>query len=74
MKYLAPLLLALRSLVQQSKSLKSQFSQESTKILVQLVSQSQSQKDFKNVYVSGLILMCELDVDDSLIQQQIKHM
>jgi hypothetical protein len=63
LKFMAPLLLALRSLTQSNKDLKSQFlkSQDGLLTLFLIVSQGHGHKEFKNIYISGLILMCELE-------------
>jgi hypothetical protein len=63
LKFMAPLLLALRSLAQSNKELKSQFlkSQDGLLTLFLVVSQGHGHKEFKNIYISGLILMCELE-------------
>ena len=58
---MAPLLLALRALIQQSKEIKQQFSLDGLKTLFLVVSQAHGHKEFKNIYVSGMILMCELE-------------
>ena len=63
LKFMAPLLLGLRSLIQSSKDLKSQFlkNQDGLLTLFLIVSQGHGHKEFKNIYISGLILMCELE-------------
>jgi hypothetical protein len=74
MRYMTPLLLALRALVGADSSLKSSFlkSQNGLLTLFLIVFQAHSYREFKNLYISGLVLMFELEYDESRAEQEIE--
>ena len=68
---MAPLLLALKSLVAADSRLKDAFLAQKSALstLFQLTSQSQTHPSFKNLYISGLLLMCELEFDETQLDE-----